>query len=137
MSSPYAKSGYSSWRLLQHGSQGDKNKDVTTLEWSSDGKLLETGSYDGIARIWRRGGTILHALRCHRGPIFSFKWNKKAISYFQVVMIRVLLSGMHKVKLFTHSSDFLIISYLPLMLTGKTITHLRLVPLTGVSMHVV
>jgi len=77
MSGTYAKKGYSSCRLLQHGSQGDRNKDVTTLEWSSDGELLATGSYDGIARVWRRGGTILHTLRCHRGPIFSLKWNKK------------------------------------------------------------
>merc|ERR1712157_164317 len=77
MSGPYAKSGFSSCRLLQHGSPGDRNKDVTTLEWSSDGELLATGSYDGIARIWRRSGTILHTLRCHRGPIFSLKWNKR------------------------------------------------------------
>jgi len=57
-------------RLLQHDSQGDRNKDVTTFEWSSDGELLATGSYDGIARVWRRGGAIVHTLRCHRGPIW-------------------------------------------------------------------
>jgi len=70
MTGPYAKSGYGSCRLLQHDSQGDRNKDVTTFEWSSDGELLATGSYDGIARVWRHGGAIVHTLRCHRGPIW-------------------------------------------------------------------
>ncbi len=27
-------------------------KDVTTLDWNSEGSLLATGSYDGHARIW-------------------------------------------------------------------------------------
>jgi transducin (beta)-like 1 len=31
---------------------GNKAKDVTTLDWHPEGKLLATGSYDGLARIW-------------------------------------------------------------------------------------
>jgi len=77
MSGLKAKSGYNSCKLLQHGSAGDKNKDVTTLVWSPDGENLATGSYDGIARVWRRSGTILMTLRGHQGPIFSLKWNKR------------------------------------------------------------
>eukprot|EP00586_Coscinodiscus_wailesii_P013651 CAMPEP_0172520086 /NCGR_PEP_ID=MMETSP1066-20121228/291797_1 /TAXON_ID=671091 /ORGANISM="Coscinodiscus wailesii, Strain CCMP2513" /LENGTH=781 /DNA_ID=CAMNT_0013302781 /DNA_START=529 /DNA_END=2874 /DNA_ORIENTATION=- len=72
-----AASGCASTRLLQHGNPSDRNKDVTTLEWSSDGELLATGSYDGVARVWNRVGVLLHTLRSHNGPIFSLKWNKR------------------------------------------------------------
>jgi transducin (beta)-like 1 len=50
---------------------------VTTLEWSSDGKLLATGSYDGVARVWDTNGALIHTLRGHGGPIFSLKWNRQ------------------------------------------------------------
>jgi len=65
--------------LLPHGTgpRDKKNKDVTTLEWSSDGNLLATGSYDGVARVWSRSGALVHTLRAHHGPIFSLKWNKR------------------------------------------------------------
>jgi len=72
-----AKDGYSKSTVLQHGHPGDRNKDVTTLEWSPDGELLATGSYDGVARVWRRSGELMFVLKRHRGPIFSLKWNKR------------------------------------------------------------
>jgi len=74
-----ARKGSGSCKLLQHGtnSSDKKNKDVTTLEWSSDGELLATGSYDGVARVWRKDGSLVHVLQGHLGPIFSLKWNKK------------------------------------------------------------
>jgi transducin (beta)-like 1 len=74
-----ATDGLGPVRLLPHGSgpKDRKNKDVTTLEWSSDGKLLATGSYDGVARVWSLNGSLVHTLRGHKGPIFSLKWNKK------------------------------------------------------------
>lgn len=79
MGGPDAKSGCGPVRLLPHGTDPNdrKNKDVTTLEWSSDGKLLATGSYDGVARVWSRTGVLVHTLRGHRGPIFSLKWNRR------------------------------------------------------------
>lgn len=66
----------------------EKSKDVTTLDWNvcvglifvdaqSDGHLLATGSYDGIARIWTDRGEIRNTLAKHKGPIFSLKWNKR------------------------------------------------------------
>eukprot|EP01114_Cavostelium_apophysatum_P015750 TRINITY_DN4359_c0_g1_i1.p1 TRINITY_DN4359_c0_g1~~TRINITY_DN4359_c0_g1_i1.p1 ORF type:complete len:473 (+),score=84.69 TRINITY_DN4359_c0_g1_i1:179-1597(+) len=58
-------------------SSQEKSKDVTTLDWSNDGNLLASGSYDGIARIWTNRGNLTHTLVKHRGPIFSLKWNKK------------------------------------------------------------
>ena len=65
--------------LLPHGhdTTDKKNKDVTTLEWSSAGEMLATGSYDGVARVWSRFGVLLQTLKGHRGPIFSLKWNKR------------------------------------------------------------
>ena len=73
-----AKAGCAAVRLLPHGTDPNdrKNKDVTTLEWSPDGLLLATGSYDGIARVWNRAGVLVHTLRGHEGPIFSLKWNR-------------------------------------------------------------
>ena len=74
---------------VKDGAGGDsewanKSKDVTTLDWNGDGSLLATGSYDGLARVWRKDGTLVHSLDAHSGPIFSLKWNKKG---------DVLLSG--------------------------------------------
>mmetsp|Transcript_13340 Transcript_13340/g.37558 ORF Transcript_13340/g.37558 Transcript_13340/m.37558 type:complete len:1067 (-) Transcript_13340:1264-4464(-) len=76
---PCAADGLGQVQFLPHGvnPRDRKNKDVTTLEWSSDGKLLATGSYDGVARVWSLKGSLVHTLRGHKGPIFSLKWNKK------------------------------------------------------------
>ncbi|CAN0537533.1 unnamed protein product, partial [Ectocarpus sp. 12 AP-2014] len=82
--------------VLKHSKEvGDKNKDVTTLEWNREGTLLATvrspislflplffpllfsGSYDGVARIWSQDGALQHTLEAHEGPIFSLKWNDK------------------------------------------------------------
>jgi len=78
MGGPKASNGLGPVKLLPHGSgpRDRKNKDVTTLEWSSDGKLLATGSYDGVARVWSLNGSLVHTLKGHKGPIFSLKWNK-------------------------------------------------------------
>lgn len=74
-----AKAGLKGCKLLPHGiDTGDrKNKDVTTLEWSSEGTLLATGSYDGVARVWDRNGALIYTLHGHEGPIFSLKWNNR------------------------------------------------------------
>ena len=77
MSGDTAAHGFSSSVTLKHGEYlGDKNKDVTTLEWSPNGKFLATGSYDGVARVWDHEGNIVYTLNQHKGPIFSLKWSK-------------------------------------------------------------
>jgi len=77
MAGPRASDGTDSSTLLCHGEPGEKNMDVTTLEWSTDGEWLATGSYDGVARVWDRSGRLLHTLVGHKGPIFSLKWNRR------------------------------------------------------------
>ena len=79
MNDTRANAGLKSCIELPHGIEtaDRRKKDVTTLEWSTDGLLLATGSYDGFARVWDRKGTLLHTLRGHSGPIFSLKWNRK------------------------------------------------------------
>ena len=59
---PHGRSGPSQCRpcmkttqILKHVRDGTKvkeHKDVTTLDWNSDGTLLATGTFDGQARIW-------------------------------------------------------------------------------------
>jgi WD40 repeat protein len=95
-----ARSGLKSSKLLSHGiDSGDtRNKDVTTLEWSSDGTMLATGSYDGVARVWDRNGTLLYRLWGHQGPIFSLKWNKSGTfllsgSYDKTIIVWNVAAG--------------------------------------------
>uniref|UniRef100_A0A8C9TU42 Transducin beta like 1 X-linked n=1 Tax=Scleropages formosus TaxID=113540 RepID=A0A8C9TU42_SCLFO len=85
------------WNLNENGSSGStqlvlrhcireggqdvpSNKDVTSLDWNSEGTLLATGSYDGFARIWTKDGNLASTLGQHKGPIFALKWNKKGNS---------------------------------------------------------
>ncbi|XP_032827700.1 F-box-like/WD repeat-containing protein TBL1XR1 [Petromyzon marinus] len=72
----------SSQLVLRHcihegGQDVPSNKDVTSLDWNSEGTLLATGSYDGFARIWTKDGNLSSTLGQHKGPIFALKWNKE------------------------------------------------------------
>ncbi|CAI5772220.1 F-box-like/WD repeat-containing protein TBL1X isoform X1 [Podarcis lilfordi] len=74
--------GSSTQLVLRHciregGHDVPSNKDVTSLDWNTDGTLLATGSYDGFARIWTEDGNLASTLGQHKGPIFALKWNKK------------------------------------------------------------
>jgi len=55
---------------------GKNTKDVTTLDWKSDGSALATGCYDGRARVWSKGASLLWTLEKHKGPVFALKWNR-------------------------------------------------------------
>lgn len=64
--------------IQQGGTQVPSNKDVTSLDWNSEGTQLATGSYDGFARIWSSDGKLISTLGQHKGPIFALKWNKSS-----------------------------------------------------------
>eukprot|EP00064_Thunnus_orientalis_P004593 superscaffoldBa00000421_g4605 len=66
--------------IREGGQDVPSNKDVTSLDWNSEGTLLATGSYDGYARIWTKDGNLASTLGQHKGPIFALKWNKKGNS---------------------------------------------------------
>eukprot|EP01048_Picozoa_sp_COSAG05_P019977 COSAG05_NODE_3280_length_2181_cov_1.617195_1_plen_314_part_00 len=70
--------------VLDHNTGGgasvgaDASKDITTLDWNTDGSKLATGCYDGIGRVWDKDGRLLTTLKHHNGPIFSLKWNSRS-----------------------------------------------------------
>lgn len=51
------------------------SRDVTALDWSSDGHHLATASYDGAARVWSSTGALERMFTVHVGPVLSLKWN--------------------------------------------------------------
>jgi len=54
-----------------------KERDLTSLDWNSDGSLLATGSYDGLARVWNKDGSLRQVFDRHQEPIFALKWNRR------------------------------------------------------------
>lgn len=53
--------------IQRGGTEVPSNKDVTSLDWNSEGTLLATGSYDGYARIWTTEGRLASTLGQHKG----------------------------------------------------------------------
>ena len=44
-------------QVLEHWQQfGQPSRDITVMDWRSDGTLLASGSVDGNARIWTSSG---------------------------------------------------------------------------------
>jgi transducin (beta)-like 1 len=64
--------------VLRHttnpGGQSSK-ENVNTLDWNSEGTLLATGAFDGLARIWDCKGKLKLKLDKHTEPIYSLKWS--------------------------------------------------------------
>uniref|UniRef100_A0AAR2M4H6 LisH domain-containing protein n=1 Tax=Pygocentrus nattereri TaxID=42514 RepID=A0AAR2M4H6_PYGNA len=73
-----SSSGGSTQLVLRHciregGQDVPSNKDVTSLDWNSEGTLLATGSYDGFARIWTKDGI--------NSPFYSLYNNHNVVPY--------------------------------------------------------
>lgn len=60
--------------ILNHRKK-DHPTNVISLNWDPEGKLLATGTFDGVTRIWNLDGQLVHELFHHTQPIFSIKWN--------------------------------------------------------------
>eukprot|EP00037_Helgoeca_nana_P032765 m.415302 g.415302 ORF g.415302 m.415302 type:complete len:473 (+) comp29586_c0_seq1:41-1459(+) len=103
--------------ILRHvAPQGEDAKDVTSLEWSADGTLLATGSYDGAGRIWTRGGELQSRLTGHSGPVFALNWNKKGdllvtSSVDQSVIVWESASGQLRQRFQFHSAPCLDVNW--------------------------
>ncbi|EJC98713.1 WD40 repeat-like protein [Fomitiporia mediterranea MF3/22] len=69
--------------VLKHISD-ELQRDITTFDWSSDGNLLATGSFDSFVRIWTVSGEPYMSHPQHQGPIFATKFSNSG---------RWLLSG--------------------------------------------
>lgn len=68
--------------LPQEGKENENgrqalSRDVTALDWNSEGTLLATGLYNGQIKIWNSEGQEVVVLNEHKGLIFSAKWNDK------------------------------------------------------------
>jgi transducin (beta)-like 1 len=54
------------------------NSIVTALDWSADGNLLASASYDGSLKLWSRAGVLhVEVTGCTGPPICAAKFNKK------------------------------------------------------------
>mmetsp|Transcript_17100 Transcript_17100/g.53414 ORF Transcript_17100/g.53414 Transcript_17100/m.53414 type:complete len:772 (-) Transcript_17100:543-2858(-) len=89
-----------------------EDRDVTTLEWSSDGCLLATGCMDGIARLWTRDGQMKHSLSAHSESIFSLRFSDDSQriltgSYDKCVSVWDVASGQLRTRFEAHSAQVL------------------------------
>jgi transducin (beta)-like 1 len=64
-------------QLLEHTMNSSK-KYITALDWSADGNLLASASYDGSLKLWSRAGVLhVEVTGCTGPPICAAKFNKK------------------------------------------------------------
>lgn len=107
--------------ILRHCIQrGDtevpSNKDVTSLDWNSDGSLLVTGSYDGFARIWTTEGKLSLTLGQHKGPIFSISYSRDGSHILsagvdKTTIIWDSVKGVCKQQFSFHTYVFILLNY--------------------------
>lgn len=94
------------------GGAVDDDRDVTTLEWSSDGSLLATGCMDGVARLWTKDGLLKYSLSAHSESIFSLRFDDCGRhmltgSYDKCVSVWDVETGMLRAKFEAHSAQVL------------------------------
>uniref|UniRef100_A0A3Q1ECZ5 Transducin beta like 1 X-linked n=1 Tax=Acanthochromis polyacanthus TaxID=80966 RepID=A0A3Q1ECZ5_9TELE len=117
--------------IREGGQDVPSNKDVTSLDWNSDGTLLATGSYDGFARIWTKDGNLASTLGQHKGPIFALKWNKKGNCILSAGVDKTTIiwdahTGEAKQQFPFHSANMM----------QNEFTNLTSLPISSVNLHV-
>lgn len=99
-------------RLVDDEFGSIEDRDVTTLEWSTDGTLLATGCMDGVARLWTRDGVLKHSLEAHTESIFSLRFDDTGQrivtgSYDKSVSVWDVATGSLHSKFEAHSAQVL------------------------------
>lgn len=77
-----------SHKLLDHSSTLTKKQEVTAVQWSSDGAVLATATFDGCTKLWNSSGIIMAVLTAKPCTIIDLRWNKAS-----TILLSVYLDG--------------------------------------------
>jgi len=62
--------------LLDHESRLTQKQEITAVQWSNDGKLLATATFDGTTKLWNPLGSPMEVLSGKPLSILQLRWNK-------------------------------------------------------------
>ncbi|KAF8420061.1 WD40-repeat-containing domain protein [Tirmania nivea] len=65
-----------SFRLLDHSSTLTQKQEITAVQWSNDGTLLATATFDGTTKLWNPLGRPMEVLTGKPLSILQLRWNK-------------------------------------------------------------
>ena len=65
-----------SHRSLDHSSNLTQKQEITAVQWSNDGTLLATATFDGTTKLWNPLGTARAVLTGRPLSILQLRWNK-------------------------------------------------------------
>ncbi|KAF8454536.1 WD40-repeat-containing domain protein [Terfezia claveryi] len=68
-------SGAPSFRLLDHESRVTKKQEITAVQWSNDGTILATATFDGTIKLWNPLGGPIEVLPGKLLSILQLRWN--------------------------------------------------------------
>ena len=74
--------------ILDHSSTLVKKQEVIAVQWSIDGTMLATGTFDGSTKIWNPLGASISVLVGKPSPIIDLRWNKAS-----TILLSVYLDG--------------------------------------------
>ena len=67
--------GDPSARLLDHQSRLTQKQEITAVQWSNDGTLLATATFDGTTKLWNQLGGPVQVLSGKPLSILQLRWN--------------------------------------------------------------